>query len=208
VRITVDVLIFNLEASMRRMINALVAASMLAAPCAALADPGDNDKEWAKDRREAVRERLKDEREARREWEKDRREARKEWEKDRREAYKEARKDYREARRDDWRAYRNYDYDRVDPRYGGYYADRYYRDGSYYQPRSLAYNDRVYRGQDGRYYCRRPDGTTGLIIGGLAGGALGNVLAPGGSKTLGTIIGAVGGGIAGRALDRDRVTCR
>ena len=168
---------------MRRLMTALVAASMLATvPSAALAYDKDGHKEWRKDRKEA----------------------RKEW---RREA-REDRRAYREARRDDWRTYRSYDYNRVDPRYGNYYADRYYRDGSYYQPRSLAYNDRIYRGRDGRYYCRRPDGTTGLIIGALAGGVLGNVLAPGDSKTLGTVIGAVGGGLAGRALDRDRVTCR
>ena len=168
---------------MRKLMTALVAASMLATvPGAALAYDKDGHKEWRKERKEA----------------------RKEW---RREA-REDRRAYREARRDDWRGYRSYDYNRVDPRYGNYYADRYYRDGSYYRPRYLAYNDRIYRGRDGRYYCRRPDGTTGLIIGALAGGVLGNVLAPGDSKTLGTVIGAVGGGLAGRALDRDRVTCR
>jgi hypothetical protein len=32
-----------------------------------------------------------------------------------------------------------------------YYADRYYRDGRYYQPRRLSYNDRIYRGADDRY---------------------------------------------------------
>lgn len=175
---------------MRRLTTAMVAAAMLATtPGAAFA----YDKGGHKEGHKAHKEERKERREAHREWRKDQREAR---------------RDYREARRDDWQSYRNYDYNRADPRYGGYYADRYYRDGSYYQPRQLAYNDRIYRGQDGRYYCRRADGTTGLIIGGLAGGVLGNLLAPGGSKTLGTIIGAVGGGLAGRALDRDRVTCR
>jgi hypothetical protein len=169
---------------MRKITTAMIAASMLATvPGAALAYDKDGHKEWRKDRKEA----------------------RKEWRKDRRED----RREYRQARREHWQSYRSYDYNRVDPRHGNYYADRYYRDGSYYQPRQLAYNDRIYRGQNGQYYCRRPDGTTGLIIGGLAGGALGNLIAPGGSKTLGTIIGAVGGGIAGRALDRSRsVTCR
>src|SRR3546814_6781219 len=85
--------------------------------------------------------------------------------------------------------YGRYDYNRPDPRYGGYYADRYYRDDPRYRERRLSRNDRVYRGRDGRYYCRRSDGTTGLIVGGLAGGVLGNVIAPGGSETLGTIIG-------------------
>lgn len=104
--------------------------------------------------------------------------------------------------------YRQYDYNRPDPSYGGYDAGRYYTNDRRYRERRLSRNDRVYRGQDGRYYCRRPDGTTGLIIGGLAGGALGNAIAPGGSSTLGTILGAVGGAAAGRAIDRSGARCR
>jgi len=72
----------------------------------------------------------------------------------------------------------------------------------------LASNERVYRGQDGRYYCRHNDGTTGLLVGGAAGGLLGNIIAPGGSETLGTILGAAGGALAGRAIDRNNVRCR
>src|SRR3546814_10210159 len=64
---------------------------------------------------------------------------------------------------------------------GGWYADDHYRDGNY-RERRLGRNDRVYRGRDGRYYCKRSDGTTGLIVGGIAGGALGNVIAPGRSE--------------------------
>jgi len=90
----------------------------------------------------------------------------------------------------------------------GYYADRYYRDGPNYSERVLGPNDRIYVGNDGRYYCRRPDGTTGLIVGGIAGGALGGVIAPGGSSTLGAILGAAGGALAGRAIERDQVRCR
>ena len=71
--------------------------------------------------------------------------------------------------------YGNYDWNRPDPRYGGYYADRYYRQDHRYRERRLADNDRVYRGRDGRYYCRRSDGTTGLIVGGVAGGVLGSI---------------------------------
>jgi len=111
-------------------------------------------------------------------------------------------------RNDDWRSYGRYDYNRQDSRYGGYYADRYYRDGRYYQPRHLSYNDRIYRGQNGQYYCRRSDGTTGLIIGALGGGLLGNAIAPGGSKTLGTILGGGAGALIGRSLDRDGARCR
>jgi hypothetical protein len=101
-----------------------------------------------------------------------------------------------------------YDYDRVDPSYGGYYADRYYRDAPTYRERRLANNDRVYVGQDGRYYCRRNDGTTGLIVGGLAGGALGTVISPGGSGLLGALIGGAAGAAAGQAIDRNNVRCR
>jgi hypothetical protein len=109
--------------------------------------------------------------------------------------------------RTDWA---RYDYDRPDPVYGNYYADRYHRDDQRrYRERQLKREERVYRGQDGRYYCRRSDGTTGLIVGAVAGGALGNVIAPGGSELLGTILGAVGGGVAGRAIDRGGdVKCR
>ena len=103
--------------------------------------------------------------------------------------------------------YGNYDWNRPDPSYGGYYADRYYRQGSY-RERRLARNERVYRGQNGQYYCRRPDGTTGLIVGGIAGGVLGNIIAPGRSETLGTLLGAAAGAAAGAAIERNQVRCR
>lgn len=82
-----------------------------------------------------------------------------------------------------------------------YDASRYYRDGNY-QERELSQNDRVYKGTDGRYYCKRSDGTTGLIVGALGGGVLGTVIG-GGSSAVGTILGALGGAIAGRAVDRN-----
>lgn len=109
--------------------------------------------------------------------------------------------------------YGAYDYNRPDPAYGGYDASRYYRDDNRrYRERRLSRNDRVYRGNDGRYYCRHSDGTTGLVVGGIAGGVLGNIIAPGGSETLGTLLGAAGGALAGRAIergnDKDDVRCR
>ena len=106
------------------------------------------------------------------------------------------------------RAWRNYDYRNYEPGQRRYDASRYYwSDNSRYQPRRLGRNDRIYRGSDNRYYCRRDDGTTGLIVGGLAGGVLGHIIAPEGSKTLGAIIGAGGGALIGRAID-DGVECR
>ncbi|RSV32273.1 glycine zipper 2TM domain-containing protein [Sphingomonas sp. ABOLH] len=131
-----------------------------------------------------------------------------------RRAEREYRRDVNDARRDlrrdqrDWRAYRNYNYNRFEPGQNRYWADRYYRDGRYYQPRRLTRNDRIYRGQDNRYYCRRSDGTTGLIIGGLGGGVLGNVIAGGQSSLLGTLIGGGAGALLGRSVDRGQVVCR
>src|ERR1700684_242589 len=86
-----------------------------------------------------------------------------------------------------WHTYRNYDYNR--PPNTPYYADQYYRDGRYYQERRLSRNDRIYRGRDGRYYCRRSDGTTGLIVGGAIGALIGHALAPGRPELLGAPLG-------------------
>jgi Ni/Co efflux regulator RcnB len=116
-------------------------------------------------------------------------------------------KNYRKAVKRDWRQYRQYDHNRYEPGYNSYYADRYYRSGEYYPTRRMGVNDRIYRGQNGRYYCRRTDGTTGLIVGGVTGGLLGRWIAPGGSRTIGAIVGAAGGALAGRAIDRNNVRC-
>ena len=97
--------------------------------------------------------------------------------------------------------------DRWDSRHG-WDAARHYRNDYRYQPRRMTRNDRIYRGSDDRYYCKRDDGTTGLIVGGIAGGVLGHVIAPGGSKTLGTIIGAGAGALLGRAVDDGDIVCR
>ena len=96
--------------------------------------------------------------------------------------------------------------DRYDPNYD---ASRYYRDGQY-QERVLAPNDRVYAGSDGRYYCKRSDGTTGLIAGAAGGGILGNVIDGGHSRTAGTLIGAAIGAIAGKSIDQNssNIRCR
>jgi hypothetical protein len=86
-----------------------------------------------------------------------------------------------------------------------WYPERHYRQGREWR---LGHNDRIYRGYNGRYYCRRSDGTTGLIVGALAGGVLGNALASGDSETLGTLLGAGGGALIGHSIDRNNVRCR
>ncbi len=106
------------------------------------------------------------------------------------------------------RQWRYYDYNRPDPSYNGYDAGRYYREDSRRSERRMSRRDRIYRGQDGRYYCRRSDGTTGLIIGAIAGGVLGNQIAPGDSEVLGTVLGAAAGALVGQAIDRGETRCR
>ena len=119
----------------------------------------------------------------------------------------------RSGRRTDGR----YGYDDRRPNYNDdqraetdYEPERYYRDGTRYQERVLASDERVYRGNDGRYYCRRSDGTTGLIVGAAGGGLLGNVIAGGSSSTVGTLLGAAIGAIAGRTVERSQqeIRCR
>lgn len=91
---------------------------------------------------------------------------------------------------------------------GDYDAAQYYRPAT--QERVLNANERVYAGQDGRYYCKRSDGTTGLIIGAAGGGVLGNVIDGGRSRTVGTLLGAALGGLAGRSVDQNngQIRCR
>ena len=62
-----------------------------------------------------------------------------------------------------------------------------------------------HHGHHGGYYDRRcrNDGTGGAIIGGVAGGLLGNAIAGHGDKTLGTVLGAGGGALAGNAIARN-----
>ncbi|GLS99884.1 hypothetical protein GCM10007897_12670 [Sphingobium jiangsuense] len=100
----------------------------------------------------------------------------------------------------------NYDYNRPDPRYRGYYANHYYRSG--YQPIRVTRQTRIYRGADDRYYCRRSDGTTGLIVGAALGGIIGNRLDRGQSSIMGTLLGAGAGALLGREIDRGGVSCR
>ena len=69
-------------------------------------------------------------------------------------------------------------------------------------------NVRSWRGKDGRTYCRRKNGTTGLVIGAAVGGVAGHEIAGRGDKTVGTIIGAAGGALLGREIDKGKRRCR
>ncbi len=92
------------------------------------------------------------------------------------------------------------DYDR------GYYEnsqyDRRYANQNRRDRRYANRNYRDYRGYDNGYQ-RCDKGTTGLIIGAIAGGLLGReVIGRRGDRTAGAIVGAGAGALAGRAIDR------
>jgi uncharacterized protein YcfJ len=111
------------------------------------------------------------------------------------------RADRRDDRRDDRRS------DRRDDR-RSYQRSAYDSRGRYSQPRRIDRNSRVWRGNDGRYYCKRDNGTAGLIIGAGVGALAGNQIAGSRDKTIGTILGGVLGGVAGRAIDKGDMQCR
>ena len=79
-----------------------------------------------------------------------------------------------------------------------------------YYDRSGYYNGPTWRGRDGRYRCRRSNGTTGLIVGGAAGALIGREIDGGRNRTTGTVVGAVAGALVGREIQRgnSRRRCR
>lgn len=75
------------------------------------------------------------------------------------------------------------------------------------------YNDGSYRGQtwrgsDGRTYCRKSNGTTGLLVGGAAGALVGREIDKHGSRTTGTVLGAAVGALLGRHVQRNVISKR
>jgi len=97
-----------------------------------------------------------------------------------------------------------------DPYATEYDASRDYRDGPNYTERRLGPNDPIYRGSDGRYYCKRNDGTTGLVIGAIGGAAIGNVIDGGHDRVAGTLIGGALGALIGKSVDQNSsdIRCR
>ena len=92
----------------------------------------------------------------------------------------------------------------ITPASAQYQGSRYSR---YYDQQGYSQGP-VWRGQDGRRYCRRSNGTTGLIIGGAGGALLGRAIDTRGSRTTGTILGAVAGALIGREIQRSRSLSR
>lgn len=69
------------------------------------------------------------------------------------------------------------------------------------------YRYKEWRGRDGRMYCRKSNGTTGLIIGGVGGALAGRAIDTRGDRMTGTLLGAAGGALLGKEIDSKR-RCR
>jgi hypothetical protein len=93
--------------------------------------------------------------------------------------------------------------------YDNYRPGDYYRggEGYYRDARYDAYNN-GYRYNDHADYRCHSSGTTGTIVGAIAGGLLGNsVVGRHGDKTAGTLIGGTVGALTGRAIDKSDDHC-
>lgn len=121
--------------------------------------------------------------------------------------YRQAVDEYRNAARRDYRGNQGGYYDPRQP-----YPSDYDWQGSYRPsnapPRYLTRDDTIYYGSDNRAYCRRSDGTTGLVVGAALGGILGNVVDGGRQRTLGTLLGGGAGALLGRSIDQQQVRCQ
>lgn len=85
-------------------------------------------------------------------------------------------------------------------------AHKRHKERRYYQSDNGV---RYWRDDNGRYRCRRSDGTVGLIVGGAAGALAGRAIDTRGERTTGTVLGAAAGALLGREVDRGRtVSCR
>ena len=85
---------------------------------------------------------------------------------------------------------------------------RYDRNGRYIEPRAVRDGDRVWQDEQGRYRCRRENGTTGLIIGAAGGALAGRAIDTRGDRTVGTLLGAAAGAVLGREIQRSGGRCR
>src|SRR5690606_42094784 len=92
---------------------------------------------------------------------------------------------------DTWERYRS-------DRRGRDYERRYQGRYAYGEP--VHRNTRVWRGNDGRRYCEKKHGTTGLIVGGAVGALLGRGIDGRYNRSTGTILGAAAGALPGQEI--------
>jgi uncharacterized protein YcfJ len=70
------------------------------------------------------------------------------------------------------------------------------------------YQGQTWRDAQGRVRCKRPNGTTGLIVGAAGGALIGRAIDTRGERATGTLIGAAAGALLGRKVERSRARCR
>lgn len=70
------------------------------------------------------------------------------------------------------------------------------------------YQGKTWRDSHGRLRCKRPNGTTGLIVGAAGGALIGRAIDTRGERATGTILGAAAGALLGREVERGRYRCR
>lgn len=70
------------------------------------------------------------------------------------------------------------------------------------------YHGKTWTDSQGRLRCKRPNGTTGMIVGAAGGALIGRAVDTRGERATGTILGAAAGALLGREVERGRVRCR
>jgi outer membrane lipoprotein SlyB len=87
--------------------------------------------------------------------------------------------------------------------YGGAYGNNNGGNYGQYYDRSGYYSGPTWRGDDGRYYCRRSNGSTGTLVGGGVGAVIGSQVAGRGDGLLGAIVGGAIGAVIGNSVDKN-----
>ena len=67
-----------------------------------------------------------------------------------------------------------------------------------------SYHGKTWYDGQGRLRCKRPNGTTGLIVGAAGGALVGRAIDTRGERATGTILGAAAGALLGREVERSR----
>ena len=70
------------------------------------------------------------------------------------------------------------------------------------------YQGKTWYDSRGRLRCKKPNGTTGLIVGAAGGALIGRAVDTRGSRATGTLIGAAAGALIGREVERSRKSYR
>lgn len=65
-----------------------------------------------------------------------------------------------------------------------------------------------WRGSNGRIYCKRSNGTTGLLVGGAAGVLAGRAVDKRRGRTTGSVLGGALGALLGRQVQKSMSRCR